>query len=65
MQLGVLGLIIKSLVLGIPTTIISLYWIRKYYDLTVYWRSSAKILLASSVAAASTYILILEIASPA
>ena len=61
MQFGVLGLIVTSLVTGIPTTIIMLYWIRKHYELTVDWRSSAKILLSSAIAAALTYILILEL----
>jgi len=61
MQLGVLGLIITSLVTGLPTAIISLYWIRKHYGLTVDWRSSAKILLSSTIAAALTYVLILEL----
>ena len=61
MQLGVLGLIVTSMVTGIPTTIISLYWIRKHYELTVNWRSSAKILLSSTIAAALTYILILQL----
>jgi O-antigen/teichoic acid export membrane protein len=61
MQFGVLGLIVTSLVTGIPTTIITLYWIRKHYELTVDWRSSAKILLSSAIAAALTYILISEL----
>jgi O-antigen/teichoic acid export membrane protein len=61
MQFGVLGLIVTSLVTGIPTTIIMLYWIRKHYELTVDWRSSAKILLSSAIAAALTYILISEL----
>ena len=61
MQIGVLGLIITSLVTGIPTAIISLYWIKKHYGLTVDWRSSAKILLSSAIAAALTYVLILEL----
>jgi len=61
MQFGVLGLIVTSLVTGIPTTIIMLYWIRKHYELTIDWRSSAKILLSSTIAAASTYILISEL----
>jgi O-antigen/teichoic acid export membrane protein len=61
MQFGVLGLIITSLVPGIPTTIISLYWIKKHYELTVDWRSSGKILLSSAVAAALTYVLISEL----
>jgi hypothetical protein len=41
-------------------TIIQLYWIRKHYELTVDWHSSAKILLSSAIAAASTYLLISE-----
>jgi O-antigen/teichoic acid export membrane protein len=61
MQFGVLGLIITSLLTGIPNTIISLYWIRKHYELTVDWRSSGKILLSSAIAAALTYVLILEL----
>jgi O-antigen/teichoic acid export membrane protein len=61
MQFGILGLIITSLITGIPTTIIGLYWIRKNYELTVEWRSSAKILLSSAIAAVLTYVLILEL----
>lgn len=61
MQFGVLGLIATSLATGIPTTIISLYWIRKHYELTVDWHSSAKILLSSAIATALTYILISEL----
>ena len=61
LHLGVLGLIITSLVTQIPSTAIMLYWIRKHYELTVDWRSSAKILLSSAVAAALTYILISEL----
>jgi O-antigen/teichoic acid export membrane protein len=61
LQYGVLGLIVTSTVSGIPSIIISLYWIRKHYELTIEWRSSAKILLSSTIAAALTYILILEL----
>ncbi|MGD0646233.1 MAG: flippase [Candidatus Bathyarchaeia archaeon] len=61
MQFGVLGLIVTSLVSGIPTTIIQLYWIRKHYELTIDWGSSAKILLSSAIAAALTYILVVEL----
>jgi O-antigen/teichoic acid export membrane protein len=61
MQMGVLGLIITSLVVGIPDTIISLYWMKKYYELTIDWSSSAKILASSAIAAALTYVLILEL----
>ena len=61
MHYGVLGLIITSIVTGIITTIIPLYWVRKNYGLTVDWSSSAKILLSSSVTALLTYILVLEL----
>ncbi len=61
MQFGVLGLIITTLITGILSTIIPLYWIKKHYNLTVDWRSSAKILLSSSVAAALTYGLVLDV----
>lgn len=56
--MGVLGLIITSLVTSVPTTIISLWWIKKNYDLVVDWVSSTKILLSSAVAASSTYLMI-------
>jgi O-antigen/teichoic acid export membrane protein len=61
LHFGVIGLIVTTIVDGIPSMIISLYWIRKHYGLTVDWRSSAKILLSSAIAAASTYILISEL----
>ncbi len=61
MKFGVLGLIVTTLVDGIPSTVISLYWIRKHYELNVDWHSSAKIVLSSTIAAASTYILISEL----
>ncbi len=61
MQFGVLGLIVTSLLTQIPLIIIMLYWIRKRYELTVDWHSSAKILLSSSLTAVLTYILISEV----
>ena len=61
LHFGVIGLIVTTIVDGIPSMIISLYWIRKHYGLTVDWRSSAKILLSSAIAAASTYALISEL----
>ena len=61
MQFGVLGLIVTSLVTQIPIIIIMFYWIRKHYDLTVDWRSSAKILISSTIAAVLTYILISQL----
>jgi O-antigen/teichoic acid export membrane protein len=62
LKFGVLGLILTSIIAGIPSVPISLYWIRKHYGLTVDWRSSAKILLSSGVAAGSTYLLVTALA---
>jgi O-antigen/teichoic acid export membrane protein len=61
LQFGVLGLIVTTLVTGIVSTIIPLYWVKKNYELTVDWSSSAKIVFSSSIAAILTYVLILEL----
>jgi O-antigen/teichoic acid export membrane protein len=60
-QFGVLGLIITTLVTGVITTIVPLYWVRKNYGLTVDWSSSAKIILSSSAAAILTYLIVTEL----
>lgn len=58
MQFGVIGLIITSLIAGIPSLVIELLWINKHYGLTVDWRSSTKILASSLMASALTYALV-------
>jgi stage V sporulation protein B len=55
MQYGVIGLIAASLTAGFPSLLVSLYWTKKYYGLTVDWKSSAKILISSVIAATLTY----------
>lgn len=60
---GVLGLIITTLIAGIPGIIISLIFIKKRYNVTVHWNSSAKILLSSATAATLTYALIAQLSS--
>ena len=55
---GVIGLILINLVAGIPSLIIGLYWIRKRYELTIDFFSSAKILLSSAIASGLTYVVI-------
>jgi stage V sporulation protein B len=52
---GILGLLAANLVSGIPSLIIALWWIKKKYNATINWLSSAKILLASALAAVITY----------
>jgi hypothetical protein len=58
MQFGVLGLIVTSLVAGLPSLIIMLIWVKKHYNLTVDWSSSARILTSSGIAAVLTYLVI-------
>jgi len=58
MRFGVIGLIIISLVGNITSLFIGLFWINKHYGLTVEWKSSAKILTSSLIAAALTYALV-------
>ena len=58
---GVLGLIITSLSATIPGIIASLIFIKKHYNVSVHWASSAKILLSSAAAAALTFALITQL----
>jgi O-antigen/teichoic acid export membrane protein len=58
LNFGVLGAIVTSLIEGLPSLVISLYWIRKHYGVSVDWSSSARIILASAIAAALTYTVI-------
>ena len=52
---GVLGLVVTSLIAGLPSLIWGLLFVRKTYGVSVDWLSSAKILLASSIAASVTF----------
>jgi O-antigen/teichoic acid export membrane protein len=61
MTFGVLGLIATTLIAGIPSLLISIFWIKKHYELTVDWRSSTKILFASAIAAIPTYVLVSQL----
>jgi len=61
---GILGLIASQLIGGIPSIIISLWWIKKHYKTTVNWKSSIKILLASAIASIPTYITATQLSLP-
>jgi O-antigen/teichoic acid export membrane protein len=52
---GVLGVIIGTLVSGIPSIILGLYWAWKHYAVKAEFRSSAKILIASALAAMPSF----------
>jgi O-antigen/teichoic acid export membrane protein len=57
---GVLGLIVTALTASIPGIITSLLFIKKRYNVTVHWQSSAKILFSSAAAATLTYVLLIQ-----
>jgi stage V sporulation protein B len=61
-KFGLVGLIVTMLIDPVPSYLIALRWLKKHYDVTVDWASSAKILLSSAIAAAVTYLLLSQIA---
>lgn len=58
MYFNVIGLIITSLISGIPSIVLGLIWVKKHYGLTVDWVSSSKILASSAIAATLTFLLV-------
>jgi O-antigen/teichoic acid export membrane protein len=58
---GVMGLLSTYLVAGIPSTLLALWWIKKNYTASIDWGASGKILLASTITALSTYIIISQL----
>jgi len=60
-ELGIIGLIATTLTAGIPSLIISLWYVKKHFTATIDWASSVKILLASTLAAAITYVIISQL----
>ena len=60
-QFGVIGLIVTTLTVSLPSLFISLRFIKKHFGVSVDWVSSAKILFSSAVAAILTYALISQL----
>ncbi|MDH5483410.1 MAG: oligosaccharide flippase family protein [Candidatus Bathyarchaeota archaeon] len=56
--LGITGVILGIIFAGIPSTFYGLYWIWKKYDVKADFKSSARIFLASGIAAITTYTLL-------
>jgi len=61
-RFGVIGSIVGTLTLGLPSLLISLRFIKKRFGVSVDWVSSAKILFSSLLTAILTYILISQLA---
>ncbi len=57
-QFGVVGLIAANSITAFPSMLAGLWWIRKHFGATIDWKSSAKIFLASGIAAVATYLLL-------
>ncbi len=54
-SVGIMGVIAGPILASIPSIFLGFHWIRKKYEVTADWASSAKILLASTIAAAAVY----------
>jgi stage V sporulation protein B len=57
---GIMGLIATSLVSVLPSLVTGLWWSKKHFSVTVDWLSSIKILAASAIAGAITYLILLQ-----
>lgn len=57
-QFGVVGLIVATTTAAFPSILWGLWHIKKNYEATIDWKSSAKIFLASVIAAVVTYLLL-------
>jgi hypothetical protein len=55
LNFGVLGLIITTLTASLPSLVIALNFVKKTYNMTVDWGSSARILLSGLAAGGITY----------
>jgi O-antigen/teichoic acid export membrane protein len=60
-QFGIIGLIVTSLVVGLPSLFLSLRFIKKHFGVSVDWISSAKIVFSSGTAAVLTYVTISQL----
>jgi hypothetical protein len=60
-QFGIIGLIVTSLVVGLPSLFLSLRFIKTHFGVSVDWISSAKIVFSSGTAAVLTYVIISQL----
>jgi O-antigen/teichoic acid export membrane protein len=57
-NLGILGLILVTIIAGIPSTFLGLYWVWKHYKAKADIKSSIKILTSSSITTATTLLVL-------
>ena len=57
-SINIVGLILTSMLAGIPSMLLGLYWVWKRYNAKVELKSSMKILMASAIAATITYLIL-------
>jgi len=60
-QFGIIGLIVTSIVVGLPSLFLGLRFIKKNFGVSVDWISSAKIVFSSGAAAVLTYVIISQL----
>src|SRR5665647_1242615 len=60
-QFGIIGLIVTSLLVGLPSLFLSLRFIKKNFGVSIDWTSSAKIIFSSGTAAILTYVSISQL----
>jgi len=60
-QFGIIGLIASTLIASIPGLFLSLGFIKKRYDVSVDWKTSAKISSASAVTGILTYLTVTQL----
>ena len=57
-QFGIIGLIVTTITVGIPSLLWSIAFIKKRYGVSLDWIASAKILLSSAIAGVLTYLVV-------
>ena len=60
-QFGIIGLIVTTIIVGLPSFFLSLRFIKKNFGVSIDWVSSAKILFSSGAAAILTYLAITQL----
>ncbi len=60
-KFGIVGLIVTILTASIPSLILQIWFVKKYFSVTIDWVSSAKILLASTLSGIITFLIISQI----